>query len=103
MGKKVASVKGRLAANGQAVWLNADIVPGPGRRSQLATIPGGLFLDTVAKYCPGVPLSLGWSTSRRRGEKYLQEDCKAMVALYNAYTALLPADAAENIFRKQSS
>ena len=57
---KIFSSKWRLAAQRQAVWINADILPGPNRREGKILVPAEEFFAAVAKECPGVPLSLGW-------------------------------------------
>ena len=65
----------QLAANGQAVWLNADVLylrgqpqsavslpcnchapevlPGPGLRGWRCSVPADAFFDAAARYCPG--------------------------------------------------
>lgn len=40
------------------VWLNADVVKGPGGR---IPIPGEAFIKRCQKHCPSATLSLGWT------------------------------------------
>ncbi|KAM4810080.1 protein FAM151B [Rhinophrynus dorsalis] len=51
------SLKSRIK---QPVWINADILPGPG--GQLKAVDAKEFLHTVSSFFPDVPLSLGWTT-----------------------------------------
>ena len=75
----------KITRGDQAVFLNADILPGPGKRGEAATVDGEAFLAT----CKGVKgdpvLSLGWSTNVARvyneGGYYTSQDCEAMAGL----------------------
>lgn len=49
----------QLHANGQAVWLNADILPGPNARGTCA-VPAHVFVPLCRRLCPHAVLSLGW-------------------------------------------
>ena len=49
----------QLKAQRQAVWINADILPGPNRRHELGAICEHEFFEAI-KPCFGIPLSLGW-------------------------------------------
>ena len=69
----------------QAVYLNADVLPGPGKRGEPATVDGEAFMR-ACKGRKGDPvLSLGWSTNVARvynsGGYYTGEDCDAMAGL----------------------
>jgi len=88
----IAAVKESLAANGQAVWINADVVPGPNMRNQPCVIPAVSFMEAIVEHCPGIPLSLGWRCNRACGDAYTKVDCDAMVALYDIYRHRMEAD-----------
>uniref|UniRef100_A0A7S3RFS5 Menorin-like domain-containing protein n=2 Tax=Emiliania huxleyi TaxID=2903 RepID=A0A7S3RFS5_EMIHU len=77
----LAARKLQLLSNGQAVWLNADIVPGPNSRKRVA-IPADSFLPLCRQHCPWALLSLGWAV-RPLGpdEAYTAEDVHAMEEL----------------------
>jgi len=77
----VAKMKEALAATRQCIWVNADVLPGPGRRNKPVVMPGQDVLAAVKEFCPGINLSLGWTTQVASGEFYNQEDCRAMVDL----------------------
>jgi len=49
----------KLHANGQGVWLNADVLPGPNARSR-CPVPFEQFVPLCRSMCPAAPLSLGW-------------------------------------------
>ncbi|XP_078531435.1 protein FAM151B isoform X2 [Lissotriton helveticus] len=49
------------------LWINADILPGPGGSSQ--AVDAECFLNTVISFFPDVTLSLGWTTGWHPGEK----------------------------------
>jgi len=55
----LASRWSQLHTNGQAVWLNADILPGPNARSP-ARVPADTFVPLCRRLCPHAVLSLGW-------------------------------------------
>jgi len=71
----------KLAANGQAVWLNADVLPGPGLRGWRCAVPADAFFEAAQRYCPGAHLSLGWKANPVGLESYTEADCKAMAEL----------------------
>jgi hypothetical protein len=51
----------QLHANGMAIWLNADVLPGPNaRRVGSCRVPAYRFLPLCRKLCPHAYLSLGW-------------------------------------------
>eukprot|EP00434_Breviolum_minutum_P024491 symbB.v1.2.021630.t1/scaffold1854.1/size98632/4 len=66
----LAERSGELAANGQAVWLNADVLPGPGLRSWSCSVPAEEFLRAAEEHCPGAHLSLGWKANPVGSETY---------------------------------
>lgn len=70
-----------LAANGQAVWLNADVLPGPGLRGWSCSVPAEQFLAAAEEHCPGAHLSLGWKANPVTLEAYNEADCRAMATL----------------------
>ncbi|CAJ1343744.1 unnamed protein product, partial [Effrenium voratum] len=78
---KVAASKSRLAEKGQAVWINADILPGPNRRGEVCPIPATEFFAALKATCPGVPVSLGWRTARGFRDAYTAQDIAAMLDL----------------------
>lgn len=51
------------------VWLNADILPGPGAVSAEA-VPAELFLNKVRSDFSDFTLSLGWTTLSSSGQSY---------------------------------
>ncbi|CAE7722575.1 fam151a, partial [Symbiodinium pilosum] len=71
----------QLAANEQAVWLNADVLPGPGLRGWRCAVPAEAFFDAAETYCPGAHLSLGWKANPVGLESYTEADCRAMAEL----------------------
>ena len=57
----LASRWDQLHANGMAIWLNADVLPGPNaRRVGSCRVPAYRFLPLCRKLCPHAYLSLGW-------------------------------------------
>ena len=76
---QVAAVKSRLLQNQQVVWINADILPGPNRRSEACPIPAAAFFAAVRQHCPGIALSLGWRVSRAFGDAYTADDVQLML------------------------
>lgn len=87
----VAQLAPQLKANGQAVWINADILPGPGKRVGEGAVPTAEFFNAVLALCPGVPLSLGWRVNIVHFSPYTQQDCEAMVGQVRAYHERLQA------------
>ena len=77
---QVAAVKVVLNNQGQVVWINADILPGPNRRRQSCPIPAASFFAAVRQHCPGIALSLGWRVSRAWGDAYTNDDISSMLA-----------------------
>ena len=49
----------KLHANGQGVWLNADVLPGPNAR-KACPVPFEQFVPLCRSMCPHAALSLGW-------------------------------------------
>ncbi|XP_039615187.1 protein FAM151B isoform X3 [Polypterus senegalus] len=84
------------------VWLNADILPGPGGTTS-NVVDAQRFLEMVDSFIPGAVLSLGWTTSFSRDQdnygytwemvKQMQELCKALqnTITFPVRAALLPA------------
>jgi hypothetical protein len=69
----------------QSIFLNADVLPGPGKRGDPPTMPADAFVEACLSLSPPQPLSLGWSTNVARvynpGGYYLPADAGAMRAL----------------------
>lgn len=84
----VQASKCRLAAQGQGVWINADILPGPNRREP-CPIPAEDFLMAVKQWAPGVPLSLGWRVSLAGSDAYTAHDISGMLQLCDSLEAEL--------------
>lgn len=61
------------------MWLNADVLPGPG--SDDVIVEAEPFLATCAALYPEGVLSLGWRSHLALGARYSQKDCDAMHAL----------------------
>jgi len=80
-----------LQRNGQAVWLNADVLPGPNARGKVE-LPPRLFLPLCRRYCPHALLSLGWRVGPIGPEEaYTPHDVAAMVSLCQEFA--LPGSA----------
>ncbi len=63
-----------LRANGQTVWLNADVLPGPNSRRR-PEIPADAFMPLCRQLCPWAMLSLGWCVGVIGPEEcYTEED-----------------------------
>eukprot|EP00930_Biecheleria_cincta_P077156 TRINITY_DN6442_c0_g1_i1.p1 TRINITY_DN6442_c0_g1~~TRINITY_DN6442_c0_g1_i1.p1 ORF type:complete len:294 (-),score=46.81 TRINITY_DN6442_c0_g1_i1:36-917(-) len=86
----LAAAKDKLYANGQAVWLNADVLPGPGLRTWQCALPAKPFLEAVCMHCPGVHLSLGWKVNPVGYESYTEADCEAMAIVCKEYMEQAP-------------
>ena len=75
----------QLHANGQAIWLNADVLPGPNAR-QACKVPAHTFLPLCRRLCPQAVLSLGWAVGPLGGEEvYTEADISDMIRLCNEY------------------
>jgi (2Fe-2S) ferredoxin len=77
------------------VWLNADVLPGPG--SALVAVAAQPFLASCAELYPEGVLSLGWRTHLAYGARYTNADCEAMRALLAAH-ALADKPVSQNKF-----
>eukprot|EP00929_Paragymnodinium_shiwhaense_P007230 TRINITY_DN111163_c0_g1_i1.p1 TRINITY_DN111163_c0_g1~~TRINITY_DN111163_c0_g1_i1.p1 ORF type:complete len:351 (-),score=73.97 TRINITY_DN111163_c0_g1_i1:818-1870(-) len=88
---EVAANRKQLLERGQAVFFNADILPGPGRRGQQPTIGADAFLRAIAAKAPGAILSLGWSVDVKAKEAYTEMDCLNMATAYDAYVSMCAA------------
>lgn len=74
-----------LERNSQAIWLNADVLPGPNARGN-ADLPPRLFLPLCLRYCPHAFLSLGWRVGAIGPEEaYSQHDVDEMASLCAEY------------------
>mmetsp|Transcript_13725 Transcript_13725/g.35311 ORF Transcript_13725/g.35311 Transcript_13725/m.35311 type:complete len:380 (-) Transcript_13725:486-1625(-) len=75
----------QLHSNGQAVWLNADVLPGPNVRCK-PNVPAHDFVPLCRRLCPHAVLSLGWTVGPIGPEQvYSQQDIKEMVRLNREY------------------
>uniref|UniRef100_A0A146LBW6 Protein FAM151B n=2 Tax=Lygus hesperus TaxID=30085 RepID=A0A146LBW6_LYGHE len=67
------------------VWLNADILPGPGARDNPG-VNATLFLTACATKFPFATVSVGWTTKWSQDDnKYLPEDIDKMTELLNKH------------------
>eukprot|EP00928_Gymnodinium_smaydae_P066595 TRINITY_DN49581_c0_g1_i1.p1 TRINITY_DN49581_c0_g1~~TRINITY_DN49581_c0_g1_i1.p1 ORF type:complete len:378 (-),score=64.27 TRINITY_DN49581_c0_g1_i1:196-1329(-) len=82
--KSLDDMRSRLTERGQAVWISADILCGPGCRDD-PLVCADAFLRAVARNCPWAPLSLGWCADPCATEGYTRIDCINMVAAWQAY------------------
>jgi len=69
--------------NAATIFLNADVLPGPGMRHADARVNGDAFLSTCLKENNNqkYAFSLGWATDARSLEGYTDEDVIAMLDL----------------------
>ena len=68
----------QLHANGQAIWLNADVLPGPNARGT-CRVPAQSFLPLCRRLCPQAVLSLGWTVGPLGPEEvYTEHDIHQM-------------------------
>lgn len=75
-----------LRRNGQVVWLNADVLPGPNARGEVE-IPPTLFLPLCRRYCPQAYMSLGWRVGPIGPEEaYAAHDISAMEKLVHDFS-----------------
>lgn len=47
----------RLLRQGQGLWINADVLPGPNRRHERCPVPAEELVKAVKEWIPGVPVS----------------------------------------------
>jgi hypothetical protein len=72
----------QLIKNGQVVWLNADVLPGPNARHSPVPVPAHMFLPLCRRICPFALLSLGWRLSPIGAEEaYTERDAALMERL----------------------
>mmetsp|Transcript_24944 Transcript_24944/g.52203 ORF Transcript_24944/g.52203 Transcript_24944/m.52203 type:complete len:321 (+) Transcript_24944:2-964(+) len=75
-----------LRANGQAVWLNADVICGPNARKRGATIPAHKFIPLCQRLCPFALFSFGWRVAPFGPEEaYSHDDAYEMERLCAEY------------------
>jgi len=75
-----------LQGNRQAIWLNADVLPGPNARGKVEIAPD-TFLPLCRRYCPHAFLSLGWRVGPIGPEEaYSQSDIAAMAKVCGDYS-----------------
>ena len=68
-----------------AVWLNADILPGPNMR-RLPKVPAHAFVPLCRQLCPHAVLSLGWCVGPVGPEQaYTEQDVKEMLRVCTEY------------------
>ena len=77
----------QLHANGQAIWLNADVLPGPNARKRgSCRVPAYRFLPLCRKICPHAVLSLGWKVGPLGpDEAYSEADVHEMYRVLKEY------------------
>ena len=63
------------------IYLNADILEGPGSRGRPATVDAEKFISTSLKYKPVPRLSLGWTTDVTKRGAYTNDDVEKMGGL----------------------
>jgi hypothetical protein len=69
-------------SRGQCVWVNADVLPGPGKREPDQLIDAEELIRLVLAHCTPVPvLSLGWRVGLSPFDRYTQDDINCMLAL----------------------
>lgn len=77
----------KLTRNGQEVWLNADVIPGPNSRSGVVPVPAHRFVPLCRALCPEARLSLGWRVAAIGAEEsYSTEDAEAMEQLVHEHS-----------------
>ena len=75
----------QLHSNGQAIWLNADVLPGPNSRGP-CRVPATTFLPLCRRLCPHAVLSLGWTVAPLGPEEaYGEDDIAGMHRLCQEY------------------
>jgi len=75
----------QLHANGQAVWLNADVLPGPNVRTP-PDVPAHEFVPMCRRVCPHAVLSLGWRVGPIGAEQvYSEGDVNEMLRVCSEY------------------
>ena len=75
----------KLHANGQGVWLNADVMPGPNARRK-CPVPFDEFVPLCRRVCPNAALSLGWRLGILGPEQaYSEADCSEMARVCREY------------------
>ncbi|KAJ8600588.1 hypothetical protein CTAYLR_008177 [Chrysophaeum taylorii] len=84
----VKSQKSHLAARGQCVWLNADVLPGPG--VDVSLFDGDDFVRTCTKILPTGVLSLGWRVDLGRGGGYEAHHVDRLLELLERHELLEP-------------
>jgi hypothetical protein len=69
----------------ESVWINADILSGPGQSGGLLTpVSAGRYIDAVQKV-PQAVLSIGWTTGLNlMGATYTEEHIKMMTDIANS-------------------
>jgi hypothetical protein len=77
----------QLHSNGQAIWLNADVLPGPNARGA-CRVPAQSFLPLCRRLCPQAVLSLGWTVGPLGPEEaYTEADILDMTRLCQVRTS----------------
>jgi hypothetical protein len=71
-------VGAHAATRTMPLWLNADVVRGPGGRTP---IPGKEFVESCLEHCPSATLSLGWTHSGTPLLGYTKKMIAEMAAL----------------------
>lgn len=76
----VGEAMAQAEAYGQAIFLNADVIPGPGYdvNTALDGIQAEEFLELCKQHCPGALLSLSWKVKLPSCIPYASEHIEAM-------------------------
>lgn len=93
--KLLAAKWAQLQRNGQEIWLNADVIPGPNSRHGVVPVPAHRFVPLCRRLCPFARLSLGWRVAPLGSEEaYTTNDAHAMERLVHEHAI----DGADLIF-----
>mmetsp|Transcript_15339 Transcript_15339/g.20146 ORF Transcript_15339/g.20146 Transcript_15339/m.20146 type:complete len:284 (-) Transcript_15339:389-1240(-) len=83
----VAKALPKLLAENRMVYLNADILPGPGVSPEKYNhIDADKFLSLCASVCPDAALSLGWKMQLPTSVPYSTYHIEAMISALNKHT-----------------
>lgn len=89
--------------DGNTVFLNADIYPGPGARNVAIVVDADAFLEVCLEYlsvAPKVAFSLGFKVDyRAENEYYSEEDDRYMTDLVHRYELHKKAGALDTLLR----
>jgi len=81
-----------FARSGRCVYVNADVLPGPGCRSSPMRVDADEFIRLAHELCTPRPiLSLGWRTGFSGRDTYSEHDVSSMVELLRRNGLLQPS------------